>query len=141
MYIHTHTHTHGRDHLRPPQLTHTCIYIHTNTHTHTQTVETIYVLPGSTVAIKFPPGAWPLTETRPVKISTLVPVPGSRLLLALLLKSGRRAGETRRLAGPVVSFEPSGVQFNKPVVITVPFNKDADYGNLVLAVHVYVNGV
>jgi hypothetical protein len=64
------------------------------------------------------------------------------LLLALLLKSGRRAGETRRLAGPVVSFEPSGVQFSKPVVITVPFNNtNKDYGNMVLAVHVYANGV
>ena len=60
-------------------------------------------------------------------------------MLAALL-TGRRAVTVRRLAGPIVSFEPTGVQFSRPVVITVPFNKDADYGTMKLAVFSYVNG-
>jgi hypothetical protein len=72
------------------------------------------------VGLKFPRGAWPAGEQRPLKVTVLE------------LKSSARAVKAlgaSRLAGRAVYLQPSGLAFDAPVEIKLPFSSSAAVGN------------
>lgn len=96
------------------------------------TAETTYRLSGfPSITIRFPPGAWPVGETRPLRLSLLDITPSSRLFA-----SAERGGR-RRVAGRGIFYEPSGIQFLQPVELALPYYVDTDFGDLELYVHVF----
>ena len=80
------------------------------------------------VGITFPAGAWPVGETRTLKISVLE--------LKSSAKSLQNVGSTR-LAGKAVYFSPSGIVFSKPVELKIAFSRFSDFGTDTLVVHRY----
>jgi hypothetical protein len=79
--------------------------------------------------ITFPAGAWPKGETRPLTLLILDVSKSEKF------EQARAALGGAQLMGKGVYFEPSGIVFDRPVEIAIPYDTSKDLGNLALNVH------
>jgi hypothetical protein len=105
--------------------------------------ESIYPAPSSDVEytlivkdnpkfnIRVPAGAWPAGDPRPVKLS-VVEVKNNPQLKK---ETERMGGAT--FIGAGIYFQPTGIQFSKPVEIAIPYNSSMDLGSKELNVYRY----